>query len=160
YCAPIPAVLLGYTWLQREENIYAFFRFYAAVTSIALLGTPLEYLDLKWRALGTVALSDYNIRHLPGIQIRILSGFYRAPDIMGWHAAMLTIIGLIMTMRMGTLQRAWVWMAVSGWGIFNCFLSGRRKAVYMVAVFAIVFLWRYFRRLTPTHIVTFALALV
>jgi hypothetical protein len=159
YCAPIPAVLLGFTWLQREENIYSLFKFYAAATSIAMLGTPLEYLDLKWRALGTVALSEYNIRHLPGIQIRMLSGFYRAPDVMGWHAAMLAIIGLIMTLRMEKLQRAWGWMGVTGWGVFNCFLSGRRKAVYMVAVFVLVFLWRYFRRLTATHIITFVLAL-
>jgi hypothetical protein len=159
YSAPVPAVLLGYTWVRREENLYSFFRFYAVVTSIAMLGTPLEYLDLKWKALGTVALSEYNLRFLPGIQIRLLSGFYRAPDVMGWHAAMLTIIGLIMTLRLEKLQRAWIWMLVSGWGIFNCFLSGRRKAVYMVAVFALVFLWRYFRRLNVAHIVVFALAL-
>src|SRR5439155_6407154 len=33
YCAPLPAVLLGYTYLQREENLYTLFRFYAAVTA-------------------------------------------------------------------------------------------------------------------------------
>jgi hypothetical protein len=159
YSAPIPAVLLGYTWLQREEHLYTLFRFYAAVTSVALIGTLLEFFDLKWAALGTVALSEYNLRYLPGIEIRMLSGFYRGPDIMGWHAAMLAIIGLIMTLRRQTLQRAWIWLLVTGFGILGCFLSGRRKAIYMVAVFALVFLWRYFRRLTAVHLITFVLAL-
>lgn len=159
YCAPIPAVLLGYSWLQREENLYKLFRFYSVVTAVALIGTPLEYFDVKWRALGTVALTEYYIRHLPGIQIRLLSGFYRAPDVMGWHAAMITIIGMIMTLKAQAFRRAWFWVLITGWGIFNCFLSGRRKAVYMVAVFTIVFLWRYFRRMTVAHLVIFAVAL-
>lgn len=159
YCAPIPAVLVGYTWLQREENLYKLFRFYAVITAVALIGTPLEYFEVKWRALGTVALTDYYIRHLPGIQIRLLSGFYRAPDVMGWHAAMITIIGMIMTLRLQALRRAWFWVLITGWGILNCLLSGRRKAVYMVAVFTIIFLWRYFRRMTLALIVTFAVTL-
>ena len=157
YCAPIPAVLLGYAYLQREENLYTLFRFYAVVTAIALIGTPLEYLDVNWRALGTVALNEYNIRHLPGLQIRMLSGFYRAPDIMGWHAAMLTIVGLVMILRAKVVAKAWPWMLVTGWGFINCLISGRRKAVYMVAIFVLAFLWRFFRRLTTTQIVTFAL---
>ena len=150
YTAPIPAVLLGYAYLQREENIWALFRFYATVTSVALLGTPLEYMNTHSTALGTVALG-VNIRHLPGIQIRMLSGFYRAPDIMGWHAATLTIIGIVMAMRGQTFRRSWIWLLVTGWGVLNCLLSGRRKAVYMVVVFALAFLWRYFRRLTAAH---------
>ena len=160
YCAPIPAVLLGYTYLQREEDLYTLFRFYAVATTIALLGTPLEYMSLDWPVLGTVALNDVNLRHLPGIQIRMLSGFYRAPDVMGWHAATLAIIGLIMIVRRQTLRRSWIWMLVTGWAAFNCILSGRRKAVYMIAVFAIVFLWRFFRRLTMPQVVAFLLTIV
>jgi hypothetical protein len=158
YCAPVPAVLLGYAYLRREEQLYSFFRYYAIVTSIALIGTPLEYFDVQWRALGTVALSEAYIRHLPGIQIRLLSGFYRAPDVMAWHAAMLTIISLVMTMR-GKLLKEWPWMLATGWGFLNCLLSGRRKAVYMVAVFVAAFFWRYVRRLTIAQIVTFAMSL-
>jgi hypothetical protein len=158
YCAPVPAVLLGYSYLQREEQLYKFFRYYAIITSVALIGTPLEYFNVPWRGLGTVALSEAYIRHLPGLQIRLLSGLYRAPDVMAWHAATLTIIGLIMTLR-GKLLKAWPWMIAIGWGFLNCLLSGRRKAVYMVAVFVIIFLWRYVRRLSVAQIVTFVVAL-
>src|SRR5262245_8588349 len=159
YCLPVPAVLLGYAYLQREEQLYRFFRFYAVITSIALIGTPLEYFKVPWRALGTVALSQAYIRHLPGIQIPLLSGLYRAPDVMAWHAATLTSIGLIMTLRGKVLRYSWPWILAIAWGFLSCLLSGRRKAVYMIAVFVLAFFWRYMRRLTTTQVITFALAL-
>lgn len=152
YCIPIPAVLLGYSWLTREEQLVKFFVFYSILTSVALIGTPLEYLGLRSPVLGMVGMPEGFIRHLPGIQIPILAGIYRAPDIMGWHAATLTIVGMTMAVRASVLAKAWPWLLVTGWGFLNCIISGRRKAVYMVAVFAIVFLWRYFRRMTSAQL--------
>jgi hypothetical protein len=157
YLAPLPAVIIGYAFLQREEQLFGLFRFYAAVTSIAMIGTPLEYFRVEWRALGTVALGE-NMRFLTGLSVRLLSGFYRAPDIMGWHAALLTMIGVIMALRARSLRSASLWMLVTGWGFLNCLISGRRKAFYMIAVFVLAFLWRYFRRLTMPQIVSFGLA--
>ncbi len=147
YLAPLPAILLGYVYLDKEERLYVFLRFYAVITSIALVGAPAEYLRLKWPALGMVQqVGDY-IRHLPGIQIRMISGFYRAPDIMGWHAATLTCIGIGMIVRSEVGRRSVPWMFAAAWGFVNCMISGRRKAIYFVAVFATVFVWRYFQRL-------------
>jgi hypothetical protein len=156
YCAPLPAVIIGYAFLQREEQLFGLFRFYAVITSIAMIGTPLEYLRVEWRALGTVAFGE-NLRFLTGLSVRLLSGFYRAPDIMGWHAALLTMIGVIMAVRAQSLRGGWIWMVVTGWGFLNCLISGRRKALYMIAVFTAVFLWRYFRRLTTAQVVSFGL---
>jgi len=158
YCAPIPAVLFGFTYLQREEHLYQFFRFYAILTSIAMIGTVLEYFNFTWRVLGTVALTEGNYRMIPGFTIRLLSGFYRAPDIMGWHAAMLTIIGIAMTLHTRKVQLAWPWLLVTAWGFLSCLISGRRKAIYMVGVFAAVFLFRYFRRLTMTQVLAIVFA--
>jgi hypothetical protein len=155
YLIPVSAIVLGYAWIRKEEHLTDLFTFYATLTSITLIGTPLEYFGVRWNALGLVALSEGYIRHLPGLQIRILSGFYRAPDIMGWHAATLTMIGIAMTLRARVLRFAWPWIAVAGWGFFNCMISGRRKAIYMVVAFVIALLWRYFRRLTTVQIVTF-----
>lgn len=159
YLAPLPAVILGYAFLQREEVLYRFFRVYAAVTSIALVGTLLEYFRVKARVLGIVAMPYDYIRHLPGIQIRMLSGFYRAPDIMSWHAAMLTSIGLVMAMRPGS--RRPIWIGVAAWGFLSCILSGRRKSIYFVIAFAGAVLWRYFQRLNPRQLLAlFAAALM
>ncbi|HET7434379.1 MAG TPA: hypothetical protein VFN10_06655 [Thermoanaerobaculia bacterium] len=157
YTAPIPAIVLGYAYAQREEQIATFFRFYAIITAVALIGTPLEFWKVQWNALGMVGLPQGFIRHLPGLQIRLLSGFYRAPDIMGWHAAMLTIIGITLALRGRVIRAMWPWALLAGWGFFNCILSGRRKAVYMVAAFALVFVWRYIRRLTVAQAIAFAL---
>lgn len=152
YLLPLPAILLGYSWLTREEQIVRFFQFYALMTSAALVGTVLEYLFVRSPALGMVGMPWGYIRHLPGMEIRVLSGLYRAPDIMGWHAAMLTAIGIVLAVRARALGRAWPWIGVAAWGFFNCIISGRRKAVYMVAVFALAFLWRYMRRMTTTQV--------
>src|SRR5205814_5922821 len=154
YVMPVTAVVLGYIWAASEASILSLFRYYAVITSIALIGTPLEYMKVNLRALGMVALPEGFIRHLPGIQIRILSGFYRAPDIMGWHAAMLAIVGIGMVMHARKFERAWPWILVASWGFYNTIISGRRKAVYMVVVFALTFLWRYYRRLTMPQIIS------
>jgi hypothetical protein len=140
YSAPLPAVVVGYAFLQREEDLYKYLRMYALVTSVAMVGTLLEYARVRLAVLGTVALPYDYIRHLPGIQIRLLSGFYRAPDIMAWHASMLTATALVMAMKRGS--RRLIWIGVTGWGFLNCIMSGRRKAVYFVIAFvlAMVFL--------------------
>ena len=158
YVAPIPAVIVGYAFLQREEDIYKFFRLYATITSIAMIGTVLEYWRVKSPMLGIVALPFDYYRHFIGIQIRLLSGFYRAPDIMAWHAAMLTSVGLVMTVKPGS--RKLLWIGVAGWGFLNCLLSGRRKATYFVLSFAAVMLWRYFRRLKAKQVLAIVAALV
>jgi hypothetical protein len=151
YVIPVIAALLGYTWLQREEMMLRFFRIYAGITSVALIGTVLEYVRVNSRLLGLVSFEGDYIRHLPGIQIRMLSGFYRSPDVMAWHAGMLTAIGVAMVLRAGMRKQMLIWSAVAGWGFFNCMIAGRRKAIYFVIVFCVMFLWRYLRRVRPAQ---------
>jgi Ca2+/Na+ antiporter len=158
YCMPFPAILLGYTWLQREEQLEVLFRFYAVLTSFALIGTTLEYFNVPFPALGTVGLQS-NLRFFPGMEVRMLSGFYRGPDIMGWHAATLSCIGVIMALHRRKLFRSGPWILAAGWGFVNCLMSGRRKAVYMVAAFFVVLLWRYMRRLRFHEAITIVLLL-
>jgi hypothetical protein len=152
YTVPLIAALLGYAWLQREEDIMKFFRFYATITAIAMLGTPLEYFRVHSRILGMVSFEGDYIRHLPGIQIRMLSGIYRSPDVMAWHAGMLTAIGIALALRAGLGRQMLIWSGVAGWGFFCCMIAGRRKAIYFVAVFTAVFLWRYIRRVKNAQV--------
>lgn len=158
YLAPLPAVLIGYIYLDREETLYRFVTFYSVVTSIALIGTVLEYARFDWRALGMVKQTGDYLRYLPGMEVRMLSGFYRAPDIMGWHAATLACFAIAMVVRAGIRRSALWWSLVASWGCFNAIISGRRKAVYFIAVFAVVFIWRYFRQLKTQHVVGFVVA--
>ena len=158
YLAPLPGLLLGYMYTDSDERLYGFFKFYSVLTSIALLGTLFEYYRMDVPALGMVhQVGDY-IRYLPGIEVRMLSGFYRAPDVMAWHASVLASIGIAMVLRTGIGRRAWPWMLVAGWGFYNCMMSGRRKAIYFVAAFAAAFIWRYFRRLKAADIAAIVVA--
>jgi hypothetical protein len=147
--------------MRSEDDLFTFFRFYAVITSFFLIGSSLEYLRFDSRALGMVnQIGDY-IRFSQGLQVRMISGFYRAPDIMGWHAATLTAIAIAMVVRKGITIAAWPWVLVGGWGFFNCMISGRRKAVYFVIAFILMFVWRYFRRLRSAQTLGFiAVALV
>ncbi|HEV2719146.1 MAG TPA: hypothetical protein VG323_03930, partial [Thermoanaerobaculia bacterium] len=162
YLMPIPALLLGYIFFRRDEDLTPFLIFYSVFTSAALVGVLLEYKGVPWKALGLVAWTEgANIRLLTGLQITMLSGFYRAPDILAWHAGTLAMIGIAMSIRARLLRAAWPWMLVASWGVLACFLSGRRKALYMVIVFVVVFVWRFARRLTAPQAISFAtLALV
>lgn len=160
YCAPLPAVILGFIYVQREEQIVDFLKFYAVVTTVALIGTPLEYIGVKNAAIGLVGMPESYVRHLPGLQIKVLSGFYRAPDIMGWHAATLASVGVIMALRNRVFAKAWPWLLIACWGFFNTLISGRRKAIYMFVVFSIILVWRYFKRLQFAQVMSFAFGLV
>lgn len=152
YVAPMTAILFGYTWLQREEMMYRFLRLYAILTSIALIGSLLEYWRVNWKVIGAVSLVGDSIRHLPGIQIRMLSGFYRSPDIMALHAAAVTAIGIVMALRGGMQKQLFFWYGVAGFGFLTSLLAGRRKALYFTAVFCAAFMWRYVRRLRMAQI--------
>jgi hypothetical protein len=157
YMMPIPALLLGYVFYRRDEDLVPFVRFYAVLTSVALIGVLLEYEGMRWNALGLVAATEgANLRLLPGIQVTMMAGFYRAPDILAWHAATLAMIGVAMALRARYLRSAWPWMMATAWGVLACFLSGRRKALYMLLVFAVLFVWRYARRLSAPQAVSFA----
>ena len=158
YLAPLPAVLIGYVYVDREETLYRFVTLYSIVTSIALVGTVMEYLRMDSRVLGMVKQTGDYLRYLPGMEIRMLSGFYRGPDIMAWHAATLTCLAIAMVVRAGIRRSALWWAAVASWGCFHAIISGRRKAIYFIAVFAAVFVWRYFRQLKTQHVIGFAVA--
>ena len=160
YLAPIPAFLVGYAYLRREEMLYRFFAIYGAVTCVALIGTALEYFRVRWPILGVVAISHDYIRHLPGLQVRLLSGIYRSPDVMAWHAATLTVIAVVMALRNGFRMRGIIWMTVAGGGFLACMVSGRRKAVYYVVAFVLLFLWRYLPRFRGSQFVAIAVTLV
>jgi len=152
YVVPMLAALFGYAWADSEERLLRWFRLYAILTSIALLGTVAEYIRIQSPILGMVSFQGDYIRHFTGIQIRMLSGIYRSPDVMSWHAGMLTSIGLAMVLRIGMRKQALLWASVAGWGFFNSLIAGRRKAVYFVIAFSLAFLWRYVRRVQPSQI--------
>lgn len=159
YLLPLPAILFGYVYLDRVERLERFLKVYAAIASVAMIGGVLEFFRVPWKTVGTVALNQDWIRHLPGIQVRILAGFFRGPDIMAWHAGMLTIVGVIFVVRR-RLPVSLFWAAIAGWGFINCMISGRRKMVYMVAIFTLLFVAKQFRRFKASQVTAVVVTLL
>ena len=93
YLSGIGGLLTGYLFPQKAGDTGRLLAFYCIVTGIVLVGVPLQYLGVAgdWPVLGTERLGHEWLRYRPGYVVRMIAGFYRSPDIMGWHAALLVM---------------------------------------------------------------------
>jgi len=165
YGTALANIVLGFYYGYQPGVARRLVAFHAIVTAIMLIGSPLEYRGVfpGWQALGTEALGNTWIRYIPGRAMRMYCGFYRSPDIMGWHATMMAMGALMLALIASSFASRLFWMALSGWGMVGTFLCGRRKFFYMVPVFLLAVLWlnrRQFGRLAPQFLLASGVALV
>jgi hypothetical protein len=101
-----------------------------------LIGGPMESwgLQQKYPFIGTEKLGHIWVTYRTGAPVHMLSGFFRGPDVMGWHASLVFMAAVILAFRAKGPAR-WVWIAVAVWGVLNIWLCGRRKMLSMVPVF-------------------------
>jgi len=137
YLFPILAIAVGYYFVRDANDIIRLMKLYSIVTAILLTGGMMEYWDLfpDWPALGTDVLGMTWIRQYPGHIIYMISGFFRSPDLMGWHAAMLVMFSIVMSFRAKSTTERMIWLALTVWGATNLLISGRNKMIFMPAVF-------------------------
>jgi hypothetical protein len=129
-------LIVGWRFPQTESSFTRLFTFYGVCTALMLIGGPLDYLGFgeRFTAIGTSALGALWVTYRTGEAVYMFSGFFRGPDIMGWHAVMLTMVSSFMALR----SRGWVrgfWIALSIWGILNVWICGRRKMISMLPFF-------------------------
>jgi hypothetical protein len=149
YGTALANIVLGFYYGYQPAQLRRLLAFHAIVTAVMLIGVPLESHNVfpDWLAVGTKAMGNIWIRYIPGRQVRMLCGFYRSPDVMGWHATVMVISALMLALiSRGFLVRLF-WMALAGWGTMGTFLCGRRKFFYMLPVFALTVLWLNRRQL-------------
>lgn len=149
------ALVIGWGFSLRQGDSYRLLRFYAICTAVLMIGGPLDYFGWgsRFAAIGTEALGHIWVTHRVGDAVYMRAGFFRGPDVMGWHAAMLMMISGLMAIR----SRGWVrtaWIALSIWGFLNLWLCGRRKMIAMLPVFwgcllLLFFRFRHVRWLVP-----------
>lgn len=148
-------VAAGWRFPRVESSVTRLLSFYALCTAALLIGGPLDYFGLAKgvAAIGTEALDTVWMTARTGEIVYMYAGFFRAPDVMGWHAALVTMIASLMASR----SRGWVryaWLALSMWGILNIWICGRRKMISMLPVFwglylLLTFKFRHARRAVP-----------
>ncbi|MBK1645067.1 hypothetical protein CKO25_10465 [Thiocapsa imhoffii] len=129
-------IVVGYHFPKNTKSIRQFLGFYCIVTSVMLIGGPMQYFDL-WPdspLLGTEALDMDWIRHGSGYIIKMIAGFYRSPDVMGWHAAAVMMISFVLAMTARGPTR-WIWLLLGATAAFPLLICGRRKMVYMIPAF-------------------------
>jgi len=139
-------LVAGWRYPDRTVSVEGFFTFYALLAGCLLLGGPLEYWGLgdRFPAIGTEALGHLWVTYRTGSAVHMLSGFFRGPDVMGWHASLVFMVSVIMAFRSrGAVRIAWIGLAV--WGVLNIWLCGRRKMLSMIPIFMGSYLFYIFR---------------
>src|SRR5437762_933736 len=118
YLMPMASVLVGFVYASSHEDVRRVIVFYCLFTAAMMTGSFLEYSGLAadWGAIGTGALNVRWVRYLGTEQVDLVTGFYRSPDIMGWHAATLAMFAITLQLSPVSRRQRGVWplMAVIG----------------------------------------------
>jgi len=148
YSSLLLGALTGYMQLSgRGQRLEHIFSVYCLITAVMLVGTPMEYLGVfdPWGAVGTRSMGTTWLQtSIYGMGLKMIAGFYRSPDVMGWHSVMMSMFAVLLALKNRGARRSF-WLAVAGWGIVGGMLCGRRKMMYMLPVFVFVlvsFFWR------------------
>jgi hypothetical protein len=139
YLAPFLAIVMGYAYAQKAEDIRTLLVYYCLMASLLMTGSLLEYAHATpgWRAVGTETLGTHWVRYAGGGVFDLISGFFRSPDVMGWHAASLVMLSLTvaLTARGG---KALAWLPPAVLGAVCLIIAGRRKMIIMPVVWLTV----------------------
>jgi hypothetical protein len=149
YSCVVLGMLVGYRYIRDFAEFHEIVSAYCIVTAIMLIGGPLQYLDLfpKLLVIGTDILNYRWIRYTGNWYITMIAGFYRSPDVMGWHASLVTMLSIMMALiNMKKIVKRYFWVAMAVWGAVNLFICGRRKMVYMLPIFIAVLGWVLLKR--------------
>ncbi|WP_372897935.1 hypothetical protein [Stieleria sp.] len=144
YAAPLLGVALGAALAFELKSLKRLLELYVIVNSIALIGSVAEYLMWDWPGLGGLKGFEW-IRHMPGVIVRLISGFFRSPDIAGFHAANTMMVSAILLLNRGDkagLKRRInpLWLSTAIWSVVPLLLCGRRKMLIMPVIFIIAYL--------------------
>jgi len=146
YSLPILTILMGFAYARTERDVCRFIRVYCMITAVMLTGGVLEVMHILpgWDALGTSVLGMHWIRYVSwGHTIDLIAGFYRSPDIMGWHASVLAMLSLSMALY-GRAGSRWLWLLLASWGVLLVVISGRNKMLGMTGIWIGVVTLLYF----------------
>jgi hypothetical protein len=140
------AMIAGFHYPRRLAEMRKLLAVYCVVHGVMLTGGLIQYLGLfpDWPVLGTGALGFEWIRRHAGYTVDMISGFYRSSDVMGWHAATVCMLSLLLAVT-GKGYRRRLWVLGTIFAAAALLLCGRRKMVYMLPVFLVALGWIYWQ---------------
>ncbi len=136
YSAGFGLIVAGWASWENRAQIDTFLGFYALAASVLLVGGLLEQFGWGARSvlIGAEALGHSWVTHRTGEAVYMLAGFFRSPDVMGWHAVTVVMIAFVMAWR-SEGGRRYFWVGIAIWGLLGLWLCGRRKMVSMIPIF-------------------------
>ncbi len=148
------AMITGYHYARSLDELRRLMVVYCLVNAVMLVGGVFEYLG--WFSgspmLGSRALGYEWIRWGEGYTVDMIAGFYRSADVMGWHAAAVSMLSLVLAATgRGFSRRGW--LVVSALAVMALLLCGRRKMVYMLPVFLLALGWMFWQAGRSSRIV-------
>lgn len=141
------AVIFGYHYARDLRALRRVLVVFCLVNGVMLTGALLQFYHWfpSWTTLGTDVYGYKWVRWGHGYTVDMIAGFYRSGDVMGWYAATVSILSLVLAISGGKGPRRYLWVAVSAFAIVALLLCGRRKMVYMLPVFALALVWIYWQ---------------
>jgi O-antigen ligase len=145
YLVPVVSLLTGFVYARDPADVRRLVKFYCAFTGVLMTGSFLEYGAAMpdWPAIGTSALNMQWVRYVDTGQVKLIAGFYRSPDIMGWHAAALAMFAV--TLRLAGVRGAKLWNTLAIVAVAALLISGRRKMIGMPVLWLAFVMFTYFQ---------------
>ena len=155
YVLTFLAIVAGWRFPDRRTDVEKFLLCYTVMAALMLIGGPLEAFGLQDRFpfIGTERLGHIWVTYRTGAAVHMLAGLFRSPDVMGWHASLVFMVGVIMAFRSRGAGR-WLWIGVAAWGVLNIWLCGRRKMLSMIPIFTGAYLLLVLRFSTFRRIIS------
>ncbi|OUT54278.1 MAG: hypothetical protein CBB71_22845 [Rhodopirellula sp. TMED11] len=144
YSVPLLGILVGICYTFDLAAFRRLLQVYIFVNSLFFIGSLAELLNWGWPGLG--GLSGFHwIRYTSNDIVTLYSGFFRSPDIAGFHAANVMIASIMLLLNRGDkprLERRMnpVWLFTASWSFVPLLLCGRRKMLVIPVVFVVTYL--------------------
>ena len=139
YIAPLSAVFVGYYFACHagEDGIEKVLKFYVLLCSLFSFGIYLEYFGFNNTFLGEVGagLLIYDI----GTVLRPYSGLFRSSEIAAWHIFFGSSLMMVIAVRSRSNVGRWLWVLGIIFLISAGILTGRRKLIVTIIIFAMVY---------------------
>lgn len=140
--------MLGFHFVRNLPFFRKAMAWYCIVTLPFVLSAVLQYWDVDIgtynAAIGSEVLGREWIRYLEVTgKYDLILGFYRSPDLMGWHALMVTCLSMVLFVSSSNQKTKWLWLVIGGLAGLGVVLCGRRKILLMLPIFVLVWVVIY-----------------
>jgi len=148
YGVAIVAAIVGFNGGLDSQLMRRIAMVFCGLTSCAMVGVWLEVSGVRpnWKILGTEVLDMEWVRHVTGRIIEMRSGFYRSPDLLGWHSTVAAMLALALSFSSRHPAARMFWLIVAAWTLVGTYYCGRRKFFYVLPIFFAAWMWCKRRR--------------